>query len=120
MLSLKRGQSDVFEPLVQEALVARIAWFLRIEATNEIEPLDDEALFDFIRHGVTQGRALGLTWTSSLSAFVGCLLVVGPKFHEHPAVQAIMTETALTPDERFESLATRLSEESWNEAARLS
>lgn len=119
MLSLRRGQTNVFEPLVEEALVARIAWFLRIEAANEIQSLDDETLFETIRAGVKRGRELGLTWTSTLGAFVGCLIAVGPKFHEHPAVKAVMAETTLSADERFESLATRLSNEQWIEAGQL-
>lgn len=119
MLVLRRGQTHVFKPLVEEALVARIAWFLRLEAPAEIQKLDNEALYETIRVGVQKGRALGLTWTSTLGGFVGCLLTVGPKFYEHPAVQAIMSEPKLSPDERFESLAARLSGEQWLEAAEI-
>lgn len=117
MLTLRRGQRKVFEPLVEDALVERIFVFLRQRPEPEIHRLDDAHLRAAIRAGVAQGRAFGLTWQSSLGAFVGLSIVVGPRFHEHPAVRAILTDETIPPDERIAALRDRLTEEEWREAS---
>ncbi|MDI3284688.1 hypothetical protein [Polyangium sp. 15x6] len=117
MLTLRRGQRKAFEPLVEDALVERIFVFLRQRPEPEIHRLDDAHLRAAIRAGVAQGRAFGLTWQSSLGAFVGLSIVVGPRFHEHPAVRAILTDETIPPDERIAALRDRLTEEEWREAS---
>ncbi|MDI1430657.1 hypothetical protein [Polyangium sorediatum] len=117
MLTLRRGQQKAFEPLVEDALVERIFVFLRQRPEPEVHRLDDAHLRAAIRAGVAQGRSFGLTWQSSLGAFVGLSIVVGPRFHEHPAVRAILTDEAIPPDERIAALRDRLTEEEWREAS---
>ncbi|MDC0749145.1 hypothetical protein [Polyangium mundeleinium] len=117
MLTLRRGQQKAFEPLVEDALVEGIFVFLRQCPDPEVHRLDDAHLRAAIRAGVAQGRAFGLTWQSSLGAFVGLSLVVGPRFHEHPAVRAVLSDESIPQDERIRLLGERLSDEEWEAAA---
>ncbi|MDI1448043.1 hypothetical protein [Polyangium sp. 6x1] len=120
MLTLRRGQRKAFEPLVEDALVERIFAFLRAHPAAEIRALDDTALRAAVRSGISRGRSFGLTWTSTLAAFVGLSLVVGPAFHEHPAVRAVLEDEATPPDERIALLEERIPDEAWQEAAQAS
>jgi hypothetical protein len=118
MLTLRRGQREVFEPLVEEALEQRIFAFLRAYPAPELLATDDERLREVARSGIAEARKFGLTSPAALGTFAGLLITVGPRFFEYPAAREVLTDETIPPNERMRELAARLSDEDWEEAGR--
>jgi hypothetical protein len=116
MLTLRRTQKNAFATRIEEALVIRIFDTLRAWPAPEMRALDDDALRALVREGVEEGRALGITWQSSLAAFAGLRILVGPKFHEHPRVRAALAGNEQPIDARVLALGERLTKDDWREA----
>ena len=69
--------------------------------------------------GIRRGRVYGMTWESSLTAFVATMFAVAPNFDEHPHVKAILADSGLPPNTKMEVVAKRLTEETWEEVAKM-
>ncbi|WP_437538983.1 hypothetical protein WME79_22890 [Sorangium sp. So ce726] len=116
MLRVKRHQrSQAGDP----AFVDRTAAHFRRFHGDATAGLSDDELRFRIRHGIERGRAHGLTWESSLTVFVAHMIEICPAFDEHPAAARVLADEAIPADERVEALLSHLSEDEWEEAARM-
>ncbi|WP_438030761.1 hypothetical protein [Sorangium sp. So ce233] len=116
MLKVKRRQrSEAGDP----AFVDRTVGHLRRFHGVATERLSDDELRFRVRHGLARGRGHGLTWESSLTVFVAHMIELCPAFDEHPAAARVLADASIPPDERVEALLAHLTEEEWEEAARM-
>ncbi|WP_437518059.1 hypothetical protein [Sorangium sp. So ce1099] len=111
----RRQMSEAGDPAFVDRTVGHFRRF-HGEATASLS--DDELRFR-IRHGLERGRAHGLTWESSLTVFVAHMIELCPAFDEHPAAARVLADASLPPDERVEALLAHLSDDEWEEAARV-
>lgn len=117
MLTIKREQrSRIGEPAFEE----RTFDHFRIMHPQMAWRLPDRELRRRIRHGLAKGRSYGLTWEYSLTLFLSHMLEINPRFDEHPAIQSVLLDESLPPDERIDELTSeRVTDEQWEEAAAL-
>jgi len=116
VLRVKRKQmEEAGEPAFVDRTVAHFRTF-HVGATQAMS--DDELRFR-IKHGLAKARGYGLTWESSLTVFVAHMVEICPAYDEHPAVQRVLRDARIPPDERTRALLSELTGEEWEEAARM-
>ncbi|WP_027147569.1 hypothetical protein, partial [Methylobacter marinus] len=71
-----------------------------------------------IGFGLARARCYGFTWQASLGAFVYLMAAVAPDFDRHPAIHALLVNTALPVEGRLAALTERLPPGVWTEAGR--
>lgn len=126
-LIIRQNQIDTFDSSAERAFRARIAAYLRQRHSGSVirfdgrhasvRELDERTLRDLIGVGLTRARAHGLTWQSSLNAFVTLMVTVSPNFDQHPEVRAVLAAAHCPPDFRMQELRERVSQQDWEAAA---
>ena len=81
--------------------------------TVTLADLPDETLLDLVRPRLRRARDYGMTWESTLTAFVVLTFVVSPSFDQHPAIRRLLTDDTVEPDLRIDQLWEHTSEEDW-------
>lgn len=76
-------------------------------------------LREMIEHGVSVARGYGLETERDLTLFVLNMLTINPEFHKQPRIRGILLDQSLTPPARREKLLVEVSDEEWEEAARM-
>lgn len=114
----------VIESVAQENFVRRIAAHLRAEypqatvtlPTDEeftVDALPDERLHDLVRTGIARARRYGMTFESSIAAFVAVMFEIAPNFDEHRLCQVLLGDEQTAPDARLDELLDVLTEKNW-------
>lgn len=114
--------------MAETAFERRVALYLREhhaaevvtlpEGERAVEDLDDETLLRMARSGIARARAYGMSWESSITAFVVIMFVVAPNFDDHPLIRRTLEDEEVEPDLRVEQLWELTTEENWEAAAR--
>jgi hypothetical protein len=127
MLTLRREQFSAFDHVAEAAFIRRVVEYLGEEhsdalvKTREAEltlgELPGADLREMVRRGVERARAYGLTWESSLTAFVVLTFVVAPNFDGHPLIKRVLQDDDVEPDLRIDRLWELTTEENWEAAA---
>jgi hypothetical protein len=73
-----------------------------------------------VRNMVSAARAYGCESGWSVMAYVDIACALGPAFHRHPAVQAVLADGAYGVEERIGRLPFAVPGRAWREAAALS
>lgn len=76
-------------------------------------------LREMIEHGVDVARGYGLKTERDLAGFVLNMIRVNPEFHRQPRIHSILRDPGLAPPARREKLLSAVSDEEWEEAARM-
>jgi hypothetical protein len=133
MLSIRPEQIEVFQDVAEAAFERRIADYLREEHADEVvtlparqdevrevevKSLDDETLLAMVRAGIARARSHGMTWESSITAFVVLMFVVSPNFDSHRLIRRLLNDEETEPDARMDSLLELTTEENWEMAGR--
>jgi hypothetical protein len=118
-LKIRAEQMEVFQRRAEEAFVRRVVQHLRSEHAKAIERYDDGLLREIVQEGIGRARRHGLTWESSLTAFVALLFEVAPDFDRHPSIARILQDERIPANHRVRALVDRIGEEEWEEAAGL-
>ena len=74
---------------------------------------------EMIEHGIEVARGYGLKTERDLAGFVLNMVRINPEFHRQPRINAILKDASLEPPERREKLLTDVSDDEWEEAARM-
>jgi hypothetical protein len=118
--------SDSQSEAADAEFINRLAEYLLEEHAEEIVPLasgdlplkelPDETLCELVRRGVARARGYGMTWESSLAAFVVQTFVMGPNFDDHPIVSRFLRDENIPPDSRLDELWKQTTDEQWDAA----
>lgn len=76
-----------------------------------VNGLPADLLDEMIRNALATARSLGLQSPPDCAAFVLWSFEFGPEFHRHPAVQALLGDATLAPEQKMSELATRVPEQ---------
>lgn len=117
MLTIRDPQKRAFEVTAREGFLSRLERSLLTAVPALVERVGSEELRRRIGSAVDRAETSGLRWESSVAVFVRLSISIGPRFVDFPAVQAILSSDAGTPDERMLRVATEVSPEAWAEAA---
>ena len=74
---------------------------------------------EMIEHGIEVARGYGLKTERDLAGFVLNMIRINPEFHRQPRINSILKDASLEPPERREKLLTDVSDDEWEEAARM-
>jgi hypothetical protein len=80
--------------------------------------LSPVTLTRLIGFGLARARRYGFTWQASLGSFVYLMAAVAPDFDRHPAIHALLVNTALPAESRLAALTERLPPGVWTDAGR--
>ena len=75
-----------------------------------------ELLEELVRHAISVAHGYGISWQSSLAAFVTMSFTVAPNFHEHRYISQVLKDSSIDPDLRIDELWERTTERTWREA----
>jgi hypothetical protein len=132
MLTIRPEQLEAFDPVAEANFERRVAEYMRENHADvavklpsgegeskavEVKALDDETLLRLARTGIARARSYGMTWESSITAFVVLTFVAAPNFDDHPLIRRVLEDAGVEPDQRIEQLWDQTTEENWEIAA---
>jgi hypothetical protein len=128
MLRIRPEQYDAFQPVAEAAFVAEVVDHLRNTRPDEvvrlpggqttIAKLPDDILSDMVRGGIARAREYGITWRSTLLAFVKLMFVFAPNFDDHPLLKRVLLDNDTDPNGRLDKLMQNSTEENWEAVRR--
>lgn len=128
MLIIRPEQMDAFRDVAEQALVSEMVGYLRekhagaivrlSDGVYTVKQMADETLREMVINGLARARANGMTWKSSLQAFVVTMVVAAPNFDEHPIIQRILKDEKIAADQRLDALWERTTEQNWEAVER--
>jgi hypothetical protein len=116
MLVIRPEQMALLEEAVQRAFVERVVAHLQQHHPESVKGISDADLRERVTCGIACGREHGLTWASTLTAFVTLQFVVSPRFYHQPNIQAALTAEGVAERDRFDQLFASTNEQDWQEA----
>ncbi len=128
MLKIRPEQIEAFTPVMDAAFEGRVTKYLRENHTDvvvrlpsgtlTVKQIPDETLHKMVRNGLTRAHRYGLSWQSTLTAFVALMFEIAPNFDKQPVIQEVLKDERVTPNERIDVLTERTSDGDWDEAER--
>lgn len=116
MLTIGKQQLQDLKKSVEGAYARDVARYIRAEHPEAVQALSDEELLRRVSLGIARAGSHGLTWDSSITAFVAIMFEVAPTFDEQPAIARVLKDDSLPADERIDALWERTTDEDWDEA----
>jgi hypothetical protein len=123
MLNIRSEQLEVFNPTAERAFQRRVVEYLREnhagvavqfpDGVTTVVKIPEDKLSEIVRIGLERARNYGMTWESSLCAFVVLMFVAAPNFDEHPLIERVLKDESVEPDSRIDQLWERTSEQNW-------
>jgi hypothetical protein len=120
MFQIRTAQLSAFQDEFERAFPARVVEHLRKHHAQAIAGLGGEPLRALVSERIRRARSYGLTWESTIAAFVAMTFAIAPEFDRHPSIRRILHDEKIPPNSRLEGLLEQLTESEWAEAARLS
>jgi hypothetical protein len=127
MLKIRPEQLEAFQPSAEAAFESRVIEYLRFEHADvvvrhhtgsiTVADIKEEPLLEMIRTRLQRARDYGMSWESSLMAFMVLTFVVSPTFDHQPAIRRVLLDETIEPDLRIDQLWEQTSEEDWEAAA---
>lgn len=128
MLTIRPEQFDAFSSVADAAFVRRLAVHLRenhgdviVELPNQtstVKQLPDDVLWELVEKGIARARGYGMSWESTLTAFVALMFVAAPNFDDHPLIQRALKDDSVPPDSRIDHLWERTTDQNWEAVKR--
>ncbi|QRK12983.1 hypothetical protein JQX13_24885 [Archangium violaceum] len=118
MLKIDSTQIRAFQAAADHGFQENLLSLLRARHEHTLGGLPDDTLRMMIDKGIIRARSMGLTWQSSIAAFVALMFEIAPNFDEHPVIHRFLSMPDIPPDERIGLLADRIPDAVWTEAGR--
>jgi hypothetical protein len=83
--------------------------------TFTIAQAPNDVVEELIRAGIRSARRYGLSWESSLAAFVVLMFVVSPNFDDCSSVRQVLLDPSKPPDCRLRELWDETTEDEWEQ-----
>lgn len=114
---IRNNQIEAMKSMEDEILYGKIYVHIRSDPEQDTSHLNEKELMSLIKTGVKKGKEYGLTWVSSLTAFVSLTILIAPNFDQYPPAQQILTDERIDADDRPLALVNELTEEDWERAS---
>lgn len=125
MLRIRAEQLNAFQPVADAQFVARIVEHLRTNHPTTVVRLahgptllsrmSEVELSELVKNGVGRARKYGLSWESSISAFVVLMFCAAPNFDQHKAITEILSNSQIPPDDRIKVVVDKIDSNAWTE-----
>lgn len=116
MLTIGKQQLTALKKSVEGAYARDLTRYIRAEHPEAVEAISDEELVRRVGLGIARAEAHGLTWDSSITAFVAMMFEVAPTFDEQPAIARVLKDESIPANRRIDALWDRTTDEDWDEA----
>jgi hypothetical protein len=127
MLKFRAEQMRVIERALEERFVNRLVGHLRDHhadtevklpgQTTRLGDLPEPKLRELVCRGIARARTYGLTWESTITAFVAIMFEVAPNFDRMP-IARLALRAKIESNLRIDCLLAALSSDDWARAAR--
>jgi hypothetical protein len=124
-LIIRQQQLGALQPIAEAALVRKIARHILTNhgdsivrcssGTFTIAQAPNDVVEELIRAGIRSARRYGLSWESSLAAFVVLMFVVSPNFDDCSSVWQVLLDPSKPPDCRLRELWDETTEDEWEQ-----
>jgi hypothetical protein len=119
MLTIRSEQMRAFEQSMEARLIDDLMAHLRRFHRECVDPIPLEDLRRQVSERVAKARAYGMTGRAAITAFAALSFAVGPRFDSQRMIHGVLTDPAVTPDDRMQQLHFRVRPLEWSEAVRL-
>ena len=119
LFQLRWQHRVALERAAEGQFIRDVALTIRRENHNAVWRIQDLQFQRMVAVGVRRARAHGLLMNTAITMFVKLMFTVSPNFDEQSEVAAELSAGEGTPEERLYSLRHVVSEQAWEEAARL-
>jgi hypothetical protein len=123
MLKIRPEQIQVFQEEAEISFARRLVEYVRQRHANVVvqlpqgpaivKQIPNDALHEMVRNGIARAREYGMSWESSLAAFVVLMFVSVPNFDQHPTVRRVLEDKGIAPESRINHLLERVSQQEW-------
>lgn len=114
MLTIRREQ--ILAMLTgHPCLITAIHRKVQAEYAAIVEGLPQDIIREMIGNGLQAARHLGLSRPADLAGFVLIMFEVGPEFHRHPQVRAVLENTEIQAEQKLAEMFARTDERVWEE-----
>lgn len=120
MLKISKQQLDALGQEKRAAYARDLARYLRAEHGDAVRDLSDVELRRRVRIGIARAERYGITWDSTITAFVAIMFEIAPTFDEQAAIRRVLEDARIAPDTRVNALWARTTDLDWEEAQRRS
>jgi hypothetical protein len=119
MLIIRPNQFDQYLQHDPERFIDHLLNFITETMPDEIRGIPPHLVREQIRVAIARARKYGLTKDEQVMGFVSVMFEIAPNFDEEPVLQRILTNTRLSPSERWEALFADTPElnAAWERAA---
>jgi len=118
---IRSEQIAVFNAIAKTNFVRKLCMHLRTNYAETVVrlpgensvlgELSDDTLETLVRSGVRRAREYGISFESTISAFVALMFEIAPNFHTHEIAQPVLKDENVEANSRVDILLERLSEE---------
>jgi hypothetical protein len=122
-LRIRPEQLEAFQPVAEAGFARRLTEYIHKAHADamvrlpsgaiSVNRLSNALLARMVLNGIARGRGYGISWESSLAAFVVIMFVAAPNFDQHPLIQRALLDDTSEPDRRIEGLWRRISSQNW-------
>ncbi len=116
---IRKEQMEALRAKMERDFVLRLSQLLRETYPELTANLSQERLVKRVEFGISRARSYGITWESTLGAFVALMFQVAPCFDEHSDIKSILGFSIVPPNERIDLLLKVLAPRQWEEAAHI-
>jgi hypothetical protein len=117
MLKIRHLQMAELDEAIDAAFTREVARHMRDEHAEDVAHLSDDDLFERVTAGIDRARSYGMTWDTTILAFVAIQLTVARDFDREPSIRRVLTDPFVPPNARVDALWERTSDEDWERAA---
>lgn len=125
-MEIRPEQMAALDKTSQESFEARLIRHIRTKYASvaigttagniAVSELSGDCLAGMVHHGISRALAYGLTWESSIAAYVALLFAAGPRFDEHSQIHKELLDDEVPVNSKVENLCYVIAEPVWKEA----
>ncbi len=115
-MKIQKDQYDHFLQQDEQEFIETIVEYMQGRSPELVDNIPPDMLQEMVKNGIARARRYGLHTDENLISFVAVMFEIAPDFDEHPAIQAVLTDQSLAPEERFKAIFDNVPPEAWEEA----
>lgn len=113
MLSIRQTQLSALQSEADRRFELRVVVHLQEFHAREVAGLGSEQIKRRVREAAARARAYGMTWQSTITAFVAYTFVLAERFDDNPSIQKILADDGTEPNARIDRLLREMRHSHW-------
>jgi hypothetical protein len=118
IFSLRPQHVEALRAQAEASFRQRLIRHLRNERVPGVDELDDIRLEAKVCFGIDRARKYGFKWPVNFATFVAFMFRFAPNFDQHPHVRAVLTDSSVDCEYRFNTLVQQITDSEWRQIVR--